>query len=107
MTEDSRQLPRLSDADEIMADLVWDRIKQAKRNSELGWCPCGEERDCNCECFATYRLSATQGFIPIGERRIPAGYIQCPACGGSGMFNETVRCVDCDGLCIVEARDES
>lgn len=35
----------------------------AKRNSELGYCPCGDEVSVDCECFGTYRLSVVQGLI--------------------------------------------
>jgi hypothetical protein len=32
----------------------------AKRNVELGWCPCGEELDGDCECGIS-RLGYVQG----------------------------------------------
>jgi len=32
-----------------------------KRNCDLGWCLCGEERDYECECFSLNRLALFQG----------------------------------------------
>jgi hypothetical protein len=51
------------------------RKQAAKRNVELGWCPCGEELDSECECGIS-RLAFAQGKgepVRRGSRRKPDG----------------------------------
>lgn len=56
--------------------LVADRVNGARENTERGWCPCGDERDGDCECFGTYRLSAVQGLVPIRHRALADAFDQ-------------------------------
>jgi hypothetical protein len=43
------------------------RLQDATRNQALGWCPCGQEADHDCECGVA-RLSAVQGLSEVVTR---------------------------------------